>query len=85
MDGQANARSGNGNSTERSDDICKKRPRNRNRGTDDQRHKLLVGMRHIMVHSKLERQTKTSEGYQKKSNGCVRNNNYHGYCYGRLR
>ena len=79
MDGQANARSGHNDSNERSENICEKRLRNRNRRTNDQRYKFLAGTRHIMVHPKSEGQTKTSKGYWKESNGCVRSDNHYGH------
>ena len=79
MDGQMNTRSRYDDSDERSENICEKRPRNQNRGTNDQRYKFLTGTRCAMVHPKPERQTETSKGYQKKSNGCVRSDNHHGH------
>ena len=79
MDGQMSTRSGNDNSHKRPENLCEKRLRNRNRGTNNKRHKFLIGTGCIVVYSKLERQTTTSKGYWKKPDGHVRGNNYHGY------
>ena len=79
MDGQTNARSRHDDSDMGSENICEKRLRNRDRGTNDQRYKFLAGIRCVMVHLKPERQTETSESYWKKSNGRVRSDNHHGH------
>ena len=80
MDGQANARSRYDDSDKRTENVCKERLRNRNRGTNNQpRYKLPIRTGRIMIHPEVERQAETSKSYWKKSNGCIRNNNHHGH------
>ena len=79
MDGQTDARSGNSSSDKRSENIHKKRPRDRNRGANNQRYKFLIRTRCIMVHLKSERQATTRKSHRKKSDGRIGSNNHHGY------
>ena len=65
MDGQANARPRNSDSDKGFENLCEKRPRNRNRRANDQRYKLPIRTGCIVGHPKLERQTATSKSYWK--------------------
>ena len=69
MDGQANARPRNSDSDKGFENLCEKRPRNRNRRANNQRYKLPIRTGCIVGHPKLERQTATSKSYWKNQMG----------------